>query len=232
MTQLFLIHYAGGNRYSFNFLKPYLAGLNVVALELPGRGKRMNEELLLDIELAAATLCNQILQHLKADNYIIYGHSLGAYLGLKVAGMLARIGKPAKQLVVSGNAGPGVREKKSLHLLNDNEFIIELQKLGGMPDGFIDHLELMDIFLPILKKDFELIETSNLDSIPPVNIPIFAMMGTEEETVSEISNWKRFTTNMFSFKVFPGGHFFIFDYPEQIATIIKSTHGKNTVLGR
>jgi surfactin synthase thioesterase subunit len=227
-----MIHYAGGNRYSFNFLMPYLKGLDVVSLELPGRGKRMDETLLMDLGLAADDLFDQIMKYPISDDFMIYGHSLGAYLGLKVAGMLERNGRFARQLVVSGNAGPGVREKKMLHQLDDEDFVEELKKLGGMPDGVLRDPELMNIFLPILKKDFTLVEAGDIDSIPPVTAPIYAMMGSEEETVAHISNWRHYTSGSFSFRVFPGNHFFIHHFPEQLAAIIKNAHGQNIILGR
>ena len=47
--QLFLLHFAGGNKYSFNFLKKYLeSAFELVSIELPGRGDRMSEKLITD----------------------------------------------------------------------------------------------------------------------------------------------------------------------------------------
>ena len=66
--QLFTIHFAGGNCYSFNFLKqhfdPYF---EVVALELPGRGKRMTEPLLKDAQDAANALFLELNKHRKQE---------------------------------------------------------------------------------------------------------------------------------------------------------------------
>jgi surfactin synthase thioesterase subunit len=52
-AQLFLLHFAGGNIYSFNTITPGLKNLEVIPLELPGRGRRMQKGLLKDFDLAA-----------------------------------------------------------------------------------------------------------------------------------------------------------------------------------
>jgi external thioesterase TEII len=43
--QLFLLHFAGGSCYSFQFMLPYLKDFNVLPIELPGRGRRIKESL-------------------------------------------------------------------------------------------------------------------------------------------------------------------------------------------
>ena len=82
---LFLLHYAGGNVYSFNFIKPYLNGqFNFIPIELPGRGKRMREDLLFNKDLAVKDVLNQILENLNSNPFLIYGHSMGASIGFSV----------------------------------------------------------------------------------------------------------------------------------------------------
>ncbi len=49
-TQLFLLHFAGGNYYSFRFMFPQLNEFEIIPVELPGRGKRMKENLLKDFD--------------------------------------------------------------------------------------------------------------------------------------------------------------------------------------
>ncbi len=67
--QLFLLHFAGGNRYSFQFLLPQLSAFNVVALELPGRGNRLNEPLLDNFNEAASDLYQQVTDRLVAPHF-------------------------------------------------------------------------------------------------------------------------------------------------------------------
>ena len=96
--QLFLLHFAGGSSYSFNFLMPFLKGFSVIPLELPGRGDRINENLKNDLSSATKDVFNQIINKLNGSDFVIYGHSLGATLGIKVTSMLESINKSPSYL--------------------------------------------------------------------------------------------------------------------------------------
>lgn len=229
-TQLFLLHFAGGNRYSFQFMAPFLKDFEVIALELPGRGMRVNENLLKDFELAAQDIYNQITNRLTSPKFVIYGHSMGAYLALRVSNMLEKIDKSPAYLFVSGNSGPGNSDRKNRFLLENDDFLEEVKKLGGISDEFIENKELLEFFVPILKADFEIAEKNEIEMESAIQAPLHAMMGSEEEKVEEISNWGRFTKSNFSYEILKGDHFFINNHPEKIAHIIKSHYDKTVVL--
>jgi external thioesterase TEII len=222
--QLFLFHFAGGNCYSFRFLTPLLPGYEVIAPELPGRGRRINEPLLNDFDEAAKDLYDQVMAHLTTPEFLIYGHSMGAYLTLRVAGMLEKAGRYPAGIIVSGNAGPGIQaeNKKIRYLLNRADFIEELRTLGGVPPEVIDNEELFNVFEPVLRADFRIVELNDLTNEPPVQTPIYALMGDEEEMVTEINNWARFTTGYFQSAILEGNHFFIYRHPNRIAGIINA----------
>src|SRR5438067_469219 len=131
--QLFLFHFAGGSRYSFEFLTPFLRDFEIIALELPGRGNRVKENLTKDFEKAAVDLLGQVLEFLRDPNFIFYGHSLGALLAFRVCQLLEERNTPPAYIVVSGNPGPGIGVDKKLHELEDENFIAELKNLGGIP---------------------------------------------------------------------------------------------------
>ncbi|MFB6456935.1 thioesterase II family protein [Chitinophaga sp. Hz27] len=219
--QLFLLHFAGGNCYSFQFLQPYLSEVTFTPLELPGRGKRYGESLLWDIDEATADIIQQINEKLVSENYVIYGHSLGALLTLKAAAMMEKNKRPAQHLVVSGNAGPDMRVKRQRHLMTRGPLKEELKRLGGVPEEFLVNEELFDFYEPILRADFALAEQDSVDSYEQVNTPLHAIMGEGEEDSKYIGNWAAFTESFTGATLLPGGHFFIHDYPREVAGIIK-----------
>jgi surfactin synthase thioesterase subunit len=219
--QLFLLHFAGGNCYSFHFISPLLSDFDVIPLELPGRGRRIGETLLNDFVLAAQDIYTQILGRLDCRTFMIYGHSMGAYIGLKVAHMLQESGKQPACLIVSGNAGPGVNKEKMVYSMAEDDFKKELQRLEGIPSEVIENRELFDFYEPILRADFEVAERNAVASIPAVDIPLFAMMGNREEDVAQIENWSKFTQSKFNYRILEGGHFFIHQHAGKIAGIIK-----------
>jgi len=218
--QLFLLHFAGGNRYSFQFMKSFLKEFELVPLELPGRGRRYDEILLKDFDSASFDLKQQIMTQLKSTDFIIYGHSMGAYLALRVSSLIENEGKYPVAVFVSGNAGPGMKDNTSHHLLDSASFMDELIKLGGIPEDFINDKELLQYYEPILRADFEIIETNTFDLEPVICAPIFALMGSFEKKVNEINNWSNFTKSSFDYKILEGNHFFIYRHAEKIASII------------
>lgn len=228
--QLFLLHFAGGNRYSFDFLKSYIGNhFDFHSLELPGRGRRFDEDLVKSKDLAIQDYVNQIRNKRNKQPYIIYGHSMGATLGLSVTKQLESSLDAPLQLIVSGNSGPGAdgvideKEKKIRYLMNDKELKQELRILGGVPEEVLQNDELFDFFSPIIRADFEVLEKNYfLEENLKIDIPIFAMMGTREEKHDKIENWKTFTSSGLGYKILEGGHFFIHDHCKEIAEIINS----------
>lgn len=219
--QLFLLHFAGGNIYSFRAMIPLLTAFDVVPLELPGRGKRSSSPLLYDFKSAVTDIYEQICAGRNSARFAIFGHSLGAYLALAVTQLLEKHLQPPAFLFTSGNAGPGIRNNTDWHLLDDRDFIEKLTALGGIPPEFLEDEDLMNYYLPILRADFELAEKSTFDPFV-THVPIYAMMGSQEENTGNIGNWQRFTHASFRYSLFEGGHFFIHTHPEKIAAIINT----------
>src|SRR5215217_4762997 len=135
--QLFLMHFAGGNCYSYQSIINLLKEFDVISLELPGRGKRVKESLLTNFDLAAQDFYSQIVNRLSNAPFFIYGHSMGAYLTLKVGQMLENESKFPSQLFVSGNAGPKSGVNKKRYMLPDKDFIEEIMVLGGLPEELV-----------------------------------------------------------------------------------------------
>ncbi|PTX61379.1 surfactin synthase thioesterase subunit [Kordia periserrulae] len=229
-VQLFLLHFAGGNGYSYDFLKPYIpANVEFIPLELPGRGKRFKDTFINSKKEAIQDYVTQIQnKRNRTLPYIIFGHSMGATLGLSVAYEMQRLGDQPQHLVVSGNSGPGAPpvpgkpKKGKRYLMDEATFKDELRELGGIPEEVLVNEELYTFFEPIMRSDFEILEKDPLSIELKIKLlcPIFAMMGSEEDQVVNIENWKRYTIAGFDFEVFDGNHFFIHNHPKQVVNTI------------
>lgn len=218
--QIFFLHFAGGNKYSYKFITPYLKGFDVHCLELPGRGMRMKEDLIRDFDKAVDDYFNQLIK-LAGPDFAVYGHSMGAILIPALLKRLENAGKKPCYVFVSGNPGPGIMQRKGRYLLNKAEFKNELTRYGGMPEGLLVDEELFDFFEPVLRADFEVVEKQDDVQAPIITAPVLAMMGSRELEVGSINNWQQYTTGRFSTRIFDGGHFFIYDYAKEIAAQIK-----------
>lgn len=224
--QVFLMHFAGGNCYSLQFLSPFLKEFDLVYPELPGRGRRMMERLLKNFDAAALDMYEQVARQLTGGDIILYGHSMGAYLAFRVAALLARDGLHAASLIVSGNPGPGVRECRNRYLMQQEDLMQELKKMGGTQEELMNDRDLFSFFEPILRADFEIAEKNELAFDAPVNTPLYAIMGDQEEDTEKIFHWGRFTKSSFDYELLDGDHFFIYKHAQRLANIIRYCYGK------
>ena len=216
-TQLFMLHFAGGSVYAFAKQIEHLGAFEAIPLELPGRGKRVTEPLIKDYHKAVEDMYQQIERQLRPAPYVIYGHSMGSLLSLAVCQKLEQKGKGPQQLIVSGNSGPGDWHKDGRHLQPHDEFVADLQNLGGVPQEVFDSKELMDYVEPIIRADFEVNDTAKSQRVQLTQTPIYILMGSEEDHVDKINNWANFTQAKTTVEVLPGKHFFINDHPDFLA---------------
>lgn len=218
---IILLHFAGGNCYSFQFLKPYLEEYQLVIPELPGRGKRTSEDIINDKIRAVDDLVSQLHQQQLQGEFIIYGHSMGATLALLLCEKLEKANIHPSCLILTGSCGPGVGKKEETYRLRGEAFKNALRKLGGISELVLQEEELFEYFEPVIRADFELLEKDSMEPVGALCVPIHAIMGADEEDVEHIRNWQRFTTAKVITEIWPGNHFFIHDHPERLAVLLK-----------
>jgi external thioesterase TEII len=217
-----MLHFAGGNCYSFQFLRKHLQGFNLIMLELPGRGRRVHEPLVKTMEAAADDLLEQFLRHQIDGKFMLFGHSMGATMSLLLTKRLERHNLQPAQLVVTGSCGPRTGNEKTNYLLPPLEFKEMLRNLGGISSEVLDEEELFEYFEAIIRADFELLEKEEIGLSEAVSVPIHAIMAEDEEDKEHIENWKQLTTGKVELELWPGRHFFILDAPERLANTLKS----------
>jgi surfactin synthase thioesterase subunit len=223
--QIFILHYAGGNVYSFQALADKLRSLFAVeALELPGRGRRIREPLLQTKKEAVADYLRQIRARRTNAPFMIFGHSMGATLGFNIVKELEVSGDAPVCFIASGNPGPNVKESKNYSQLPREEFFNALRQMGGITEELAANHELLEFFEPILRADFALLERKDEDIAYKINTPIFALMGSTEEYVQHIQNWGKYTRGGFEHTVLEGNHFFVFDHLDRLHPIIERAY--------
>lgn len=226
--QIFMLHFAGGNSFSYEFLRKEISEyFDFIPLELPGRGKRSDEPLVYRKDAAVKDYVTQIKKRRNGQPYIIFGHSMGATLGLLVAKELENQQDAPHLLMVSGNAGPNIKREDTdgvpRYLLSDAEMKDFLRKLGGVPQQVLDNKDLFNYFNPILRADFEVIEKDSFDIKDKLQVtPILAMMGSNEERSDKIDNWGKYTNEDFQSTIMNGNHFFIYKNVSKIINLIET----------
>jgi medium-chain acyl-[acyl-carrier-protein] hydrolase len=222
---LLCLPFAGGSSYSYTKIRKFASSsVNFVLIDLPGRGDRFGEPLLTDMNAMAEDVFLKIRVSLHKP-YAIYGHSMGGMLGYLLCRKITRRGLPLPlHLIVSGAESPTAPNKaKNIHLLPDAAFRKKLIEFGGLPDEIFQEQDLLDLFMPVIRADFEAAEKAREKiSGSTIDIPITVMTGLEDSEVSceEAGKWQEVTTKKFTIHHFPGGHFFIFDHAPEIGELI------------
>ncbi|MFD2943343.1 thioesterase II family protein [Flavobacterium notoginsengisoli] len=227
-NKIIALPFAGGNKYSFNKIEKYIPkNLNWITIESPGRGNRFKEGLLLKVDELVDDLLNQIIPLIKDSDYVIYGHSMGTLLGYELSKKIVQLGlKQPTCLFFTGRGGPGFSRftsKKSI--LPTDDFWKEVEKIGGLPKEILECRELLDLFYPIMKSDFQAIEDYNYTMMEePFTFPMYICMGKEEigegqekTSLTDMKAWKNETSSDCTFELLEGDHFFIFQHAETIA---------------
>ena len=232
-TRVFCFPFAGGDFFSYRpFLKVAPSELQFMPVELPGRGKRISEPLVSDVKVIAQDIYRSMIPHIDKP-YAIYGHSMGAIIAYLVTRIIVKEKKNRPvTMLLTGAMGPSVlKDEPVRHLMTYDELVIELRKLGGVPEEVLNNKNLMDFYSTILRSDFKAVETFDYKPEEPINIPITVITGTQEKiTRDQAMTWKNETTGEFKFFQFPGDHFFIFDNPAEIVRRIYLDISRNTTL--
>lgn len=212
--------FAGGDKHVYNFMKGRLEGASLIVLEYKGRGLRIKERFSETIEDVVNDFLPTIQELINNENdYVIYGHSMGALIGYLICHKLEELSlkKPLK-LIASGRIAPSVIGNKKISNLSSEEFWNEIFNLGGVPDSIKNNFIMRGFFEPILKADFKVVENYIYEKNKLLSIPIDVLYGKEESNNKlDFWNWQNESSKKVNIREFEGSHFFIYNFVEDIA---------------
>lgn len=223
-VRLFCFPNAGGGAQGYRLWGHAMpASVEVCAVRLPGREARLNEPAFKSTGPLAVALAEALSPHFDRP-FAFFGHSMGAKVAFELARHLAATrGVEPVHLFVSGCKAPRVpRRGRPIHALPDAEFIEEVGKLNGTPPEVLEHPELMKLMLPLLRADFELVETYEYVPGRLLDCPVSAYGGLEDSEVpgEQLGEWRAETTGAFNQRMFPGGHFYLHAERERLVQMI------------
>lgn len=212
-VRLFCFHYAGGNALIYRTWAQKLPpSVEVVAIQLPGRATRMHQPLVSKVTDLVEPIAEALAPFLN-EPFAFFGHSMGALITFEVARFLRREKRALpSHMFVSGRSAPQLNsEHPPLYNLPKDELLAELQQLEGTPREVLEHPELMELMLPMLRADFSICDTYEYTAETPLACPITAFGGLQDFDVSRrrIEAWREQTSATFTLRMFPGNHFFI-----------------------
>jgi medium-chain acyl-[acyl-carrier-protein] hydrolase len=211
--RLFCLHYAGGAASAFRGWQAELPPeIEVCPVQLPGRESRLREDRLNSVEEVLEVLPGALEPYMDMP-FAFFGHSMGALLSYELTARLNRDGRSLPvRLLLSGRRAPQVPDDDPpIYDLPDDEFKAELRKLNGTPEAVLEHPELMELLLPVLRADFTLCETYEYQPSDPLPVALSAYGGLSDHKVEReaLEAWRERTRGAFKLRMFEGDHFFL-----------------------
>jgi medium-chain acyl-[acyl-carrier-protein] hydrolase len=211
--RLFCFHYAGGSAQVFHDWPRHLPpGVEMGAIQLPGRGHRLGEPHVRRLTSLSRVLAQELLPYLDKP-FVFFGHSLGALLCFETARSLRLENRrqPAHLFVSATEAPHRLSLRESLSGLQKSALVKKLHEFNGTPVEVLHNDELMDLLLPTIRADFELCETYEYHPEPLLECPMTIYGGLEDHEVEaeRLAAWSEMTVGPCETRMFPGGHFYL-----------------------
>lgn len=233
--RLLCIPFAGGGAAAYHpWVNGVLPGVELIRIRLPGRESRLREPLIDEFDAIIGLLVQELIPWLDLP-FFLYGHSMGALLAFELARELRRTrGILPARLFVGGFRAPHLPPPDSpFSHLPTPAFLDRVLQYGGIPSLILNEPELMDIFVPILRADFRIIESYVYKEEPPLECPITAFGGMSDPKVTKdrIDAWRIQTAAGFDSHFFNGGHFFLQDSSAHVIERLNA-HLAGSILSR
>lgn len=219
--RLICFHHLGGNSDFFRrWAEPLFNVAEVYAVQLPGRGQRVDEDPVLDVNILFDALM-PVLEPLLDRPFMLYGHSMGSHLAFECARRARARGYRAHHVFASGLWSPidHAQEKHAPHLVENG--LIDLD----IPSALRDDNVYMHMLMSLVRADTALLQSyAGIDPDTPIDIPITAFSGRDDRIALpvKVSRWESCTSSSFHHMTMPGKHMFVDQWAKIIHDQIRS----------
>lgn len=187
------------------------SGVELLAVQYPGRGDRFGEQLVDDVAELARHVVQELLR-LPCGDQVLFGHSLGAMVAYETAVLLRDMGREPAKLCVSACLPPGQLANREVHLAPETEFWQILCDLGGIDPRVAQNRELRELMTPVLRSDLRAHATYQPSlATKPLSCPVTCYHGVGDPLIDQtrLSTWADVTSDELTMRVRPGGHFHV-----------------------
>lgn len=222
--KLLCLPYAGGSAqiYKSKFERYLDDTIQIIPIELPGRGIRFGENLKWTFKDLLQDLLLQIYNVIYNDTeYALFGYSMGSLMIYELYyEIIERKWKKPKMLFFCAANPPEIKYKSKKK--DKLSIVREMKRLGGTADQVLENKELLDIFVPIMRADFQVLESYHYKiAKEKIDVPIIVQYGYyDKEVKTNIKMWENYTISECTFFAYDEGHFFINKYYKEMAYVI------------
>jgi surfactin synthase thioesterase subunit len=210
--------------------------IEIVAIQLPGREWRLDEQPYNNAKTAVNELFPEIAGELGGGPVMLFGHSLGAILAYELAHRFCANPRfDVVRLIVSGSPGPWTKRARRATGLPDGEFLERVSEFAQYNAETMDDPEVRDMVLPTLRADVEMHEEYLPGSSDPLPAGITSLRGRDDQlvTADNAAEWVRATSWEFGIEELPGGHMYITEGADEILRIARdAAHQRRDASGQ
>lgn len=233
-TVLYCFTHAGG---AAPFYRPWAAhlppGVALCAIQQPGRHDMLRFPPFSDMNALADATARAVAEHLRGRRSVFFGHSMGAVTAFETARRLRRAGLPGPAVLgVSACPAPHLRRPgPRIHGLSDEQLLAHVVGLGGLDPELLACQELVELMLPAIRADFEVLDGYAHVAEPPLDCPFAVFGGLADDSVprESLRAWEAHTSGRTDVALHPGGHFYLEDCPAALVDALLAPAGVRDV---
>lgn len=217
--KLFILPFTGGYASYFDIFVKRLAGIETIAIDFSGRGRRKQELSLHTFDENLMDFYQVITKISGEEPFSIWGHSLGALYAYELAGLMESNNKPSS-IFLSGRTSPEFKFLPEEKILDDQEQLERhMISAYSFAPAFIKS-RIGSLQVQQIVKDYKVMATYS-SSQKIVNSRTIVMYASSDPLCENVNSWDRYVHNKISYHEFDGGHFFITKYVEEICSLIE-----------
>ncbi|GHD97728.1 thioesterase II family protein [Streptomyces alanosinicus] len=154
------------------------------------------------------------------DCYGLFGHSMGALVAYETTAALIGLGCPSPAvLAVSGRVAPQYGFRPAVDLDQPESTAEYLRSCGGALAQAAEDPEFVELVRERLRDDVRLGAEHAHRGRPPLPVRVLALGGRDDPLAAheETAGWLRHGVGTGDLRLFPGGHWFLWDHVPAVA---------------
>lgn len=212
-ANLLLFTYAGGNASSFAPWKRKISErVSFYPVLYPARATRISEDMPESVTALAENFVNENEEIFQKD-VIMFSHCTGALVAYEVFKYASRkFGFSPKGFIASCSASPNFRLlEEDVTKMSDADFLGLLVETGRIDEKTAGMPNFCEYYLPILKKDFIMIQNYHSDEPVKLSCPFDTVTADNDNLVKphQVADWQNFSEKTIRNKNISGEHFYI-----------------------